>query len=125
MANDFRAFTSHFTLSNFTASPDPVSSLVIKLSQPGDERAVVFNMVLTSNSPSAGNVAWSDCTVYWNGNQYDIPAGNTTSSHAFVYWTQNSYTFTEAASYTNSATTFMMFKNISGVGVPAWNRQIF
>jgi len=44
----------------------------------------VDNLVLTNNSPSAGYIAWSACTMTYNGTQQSISGGNT--AEKYIYW---------------------------------------
>src|SRR5579871_858656 len=81
---------------------------------------LVDGLTLTSNSPSAGDVAWSVCTVYWNGTAYTILAGNTSSP--FVIWNTGSGSFTGTSSYTPSTNIYLIATNVSGTGDTAWNK---
>jgi hypothetical protein len=83
---------------------------------------LVGGLTLTNNSPSAGNIAWSSCTVYYDGSAYAVSSGNTTSGHGFVYWTVGSGTFTEAATFTPGSTTFLIATNTAGAADVAWNK---
>lgn len=84
------------------------------------EQIVVVGMTLTNNSPSAGDLAWSACTVYYNGTAYAVAGGNT--SDRFVYWTVGAGTFSHAASFAPDKTTFAVATNVAGTGDTAWNK---
>jgi len=51
----------------------------------------------TDNSPSAGYVAWSACTMYYNGNSYSVAGGNTNLQ--YIWWD-----FTYPTAFQTSAT---------------------
>lgn len=84
------------------------------------QQIVVSGMTLTSNSPGAGSIAWSACTVYYNGTAYAVSGSNTSS--AYVYWTVGGSTFTTGASYTPSSTVFLVATNNGGTADTAWNK---
>lgn len=97
----------------------------------GSVSAAAFNVLqvfitgitLTSNSPAAGRIAWSACTLYYNGATYSISSGNTpSSSERFVYWDVGNTTFTAAASFTPQANRFLIATNNTGTADHAWNK---
>lgn len=74
----------------------------------------------TDNSPSAGYVAWSAHTLYYNGVAYSISASNTNLK--YIYWLNTGTSYTK--SDTNPVLTdgdFIIAVNISGAHDLAWN----
>jgi len=77
-------------------------------------------LVLTDNSPSAGYVAWSACTLYYEGVAYAIAAGNT--NLAYIYWTKPNTAFTVSATKPAwVANRYMIIFNSSGAAILLWN----
>jgi hypothetical protein len=77
-------------------------------------------LVLTNNSPSAGYVAWSACTLYYEGVAYAIAAGNT--NLAYIYWTKPNTVFTAASAKPAWATDrYMIIYNNTGTAILLWN----
>ena len=101
---------------------DKVGAAAVQASQMNDSTINVQGLVLTNNSPGAGNVAWTACTVYYQGNSYAITAGNTTSGHTYITWTVGNTAFTEGASYTPGPTVFAIATNNGGTGDITWNK---
>lgn len=89
---------------------------------------VIQGLSLTDNSPAAGRVAWSACTVYYNGVAYSIAAGNTAASdQKYIYWKDLAATFATSATHPASIAgwvpgeDFVIGVNIGGIGQQAWN----
>lgn len=84
---------------------------------------LVSGLTLTNNSPAAGRVAWSSCSVFYDGTEYTISSGSTaSSSEKFIYWTVGGSTFTSAASFTPGPTVFLIATNTAGTADVAWNK---
>jgi hypothetical protein len=84
---------------------------------------IVAGMTLTNNSPSANKIAWSACSVYYDGTAYSVSSGNSgANTEQYVYWTVGGGSFTSAASFTPSATVFLIATNAGGVADVAWNK---
>jgi hypothetical protein len=85
---------------------------------------IVVGMTLTNNNPSAGNISWSACTVYYNGTTYPISAGNTTAtSQNSIYWTVGGTTLTPTAAFAPGPNIFLIATNTGGTADTAWNKQ--
>lgn len=83
----------------------------------------VDGLVLTNNSPSAGNVAWSAHTIYHNGVAYAISSGNTGgTTNKQIYWDLGNTTLTAAASLTPAINRFPIATNVGGTGDTSWNK---
>ncbi|MBI5578125.1 MAG: hypothetical protein HY895_03150 [Deltaproteobacteria bacterium] len=86
---------------------------------------VVQGLALTDNSPSAGFVAWSAHTIYYNGTAFAIAAGNANTK--YIYW-KNAASALQASD-THPASVigwvpgadFIIAVNIAGTGQAAWN----
>jgi hypothetical protein len=86
-------------------------------------QVIVVGMTLTDNSPGAGRVAWSACTVYYDGTAYSISSGSTASSaERHIYWTVGGTSFTSAASFSPGPTIFPIATSDSGTSDIAWNK---
>jgi len=89
---------------------------------------VIENLTLTNNSPSAGLVAWTACSLYYNGVKYSIAAGNShLTTNIFIYWKDLASTFSLSATHPaslsdwKSGEDFIIATCTSGVGQEAWN----
>ncbi len=80
----------------------------------------VLDMTLTDDSPSAGYVAWSACSVIFDGTQYSITSGSTDKK--FVYWDAGNTTFSVADSVTPQIGRFIIATNTGGAADEAWNK---
>jgi hypothetical protein len=80
----------------------------------------VSSGTFTNNSPGAGSVAWANCIVEHNRQQYRITDGN--SSNKFVYWSLASPTaFSTAATIpTITENLFIVGVNDTGTFTQAW-----
>ena len=84
---------------------------------------LVTGMTLTNNSPAAGRVAWSACTVYYMGVAYAITGGNTpNTTDTLIYWTVGNTTFSTGSSFTPATNVFPIATNTGGVGDTTWNK---
>lgn len=83
----------------------------------------VEGLTLTNNSPAAGRVAWSACTVRYNGVTYSISSGNTPlTTDTQIYWDAGNTTFTAGPSYAPQAGRFAIATNNGGTADTAWNK---
>lgn len=89
------------------------TTLVIK-------QVLISDLTLTDNSPGGGSVAWSACTVRFNGTNYSVTGGNT--ANKFVYWDVGDGTFTAGNSFTPQVDRFLIATNVSGTADEAWNK---
>jgi hypothetical protein len=99
-----------------------IGAFAVQPAHIADATVNIFGLSLTNNSPSAGNVAWSACTVFYQGVAYLISAGNTTNGDPLIFWNVGSSTFSEAGSYTPGPSTFGIATNNQGVGGITWNK---
>lgn len=99
-----------------------IKNFSILASKVNTQQVIVTGLTLTDNSPSAGNIAWSACSVFYNGVEYDVPSGNTSGGDQFVYWTVGNFILTEAASFTPGPTVFLIATNRAGASDIAWNK---
>jgi hypothetical protein len=84
---------------------------------------ILTGLVLTDNSPAAGRVAWSACTVFFNGSSYSVASGDTSSaSHKFITWTVGASVFSSAEIYTPSDSVFLIATNTGGTSSEVWNK---
>ena len=84
---------------------------------------LVTGLTLTNNSPAAGRIAWSACTVYYQGVAYAITGSNTpNTTDLYVYWTVGNTTFTASASFTPATNIFLIATNSGGTADTAWNK---
>lgn len=82
----------------------------------------ITGLTFTNNSPSAGNIAWTSCTVWYNGQAYGISAGSTTSGEKLVWWVVGETAFRFGNSFTPNVTTFDIATNTSGIADNNWNK---
>lgn len=47
---------------------------------------LITGYTVTANSPAAGQIAWADVTMVYNGVSYAIPNGSTTAGMKYVWW---------------------------------------
>ena len=89
---------------------------------------VVEGLTITPNSPTAGRIHLSACTIYYNGVAYSVAAFDATTVQKYVYWFNLAAAL--AGSTTHPATSvsgwnperdFIIAVNISGTGQAAWN----
>lgn len=92
-----------------------IEASAFNISQP-----VVVGLVLTNNSPSAGKVAWSACTVVYQGVEYAITGNNSISP--LIWWVVGNSTFTAGDSFTPASNIFLIATNTGGVADTAWNK---
>ena len=93
------------------------------LTNPSNVGIQVVGLTLTNNSPGAGNLAWSACTVYYNGTAYSIAAGNTgATGDQQIYWTVGNGTFSHANRFAPTINVFGIATNVFGVGDTTWNK---
>jgi len=77
-------------------------------------------LVLTNNSPSAGYVAWSACTLVYEGVAYAIAAGN--SNYPYIHWTKPGTTFIASGTKPAwAADRYMIVYNSTGTAILLWN----
>jgi hypothetical protein len=82
----------------------------------------VSGLTVRSNTPTGGNIAWSACTVWYQGTPYPISAGNTAAAEMFVYWTVGATAFSMGNSYVPGPTTFAILTNNQGTVDTAWDK---
>lgn len=92
-----------------------IEASAFNISQP-----VVVDLVLTNNSPTAGKVAWSSCTVVYQGVEYAITGNN--SIEPLIWWVVGAGTFTAGASFTPASDIFLIATNTGGTADTAWNK---
>lgn len=80
----------------------------------------VLDMTLTDNSPSPGYIAWSACSVIFDGTQYTVASGNTDKK--FVYWDTGAGSFLVADAFTPQIGRFLVATNDNGTADEAWNK---
>ncbi len=82
----------------------------------------ITNLTLTNNSPSAGDISWSACQVFYNGNEYNISSGSTADQ--FVAWTVGNSSFTGLTNnqWQAAINIFLIATNTVGVADTAWNK---
>lgn len=84
---------------------------------------IITDLQFTNNSPSAGNIAWTMCTIYYNGQVYGISAGHTAAStDTLVWWVVGEASFRSGTSFTPNQTTFNIASNTSGTADIAYNK---
>lgn len=81
---------------------------------------VVVGLGITNNSPGAGSIAWTSCSVFVDGVEYPISSGNT--SAPFVYWELGDTTFTAGTSYPVQPDFYPIATNVDGVHDIAWDK---
>lgn len=81
----------------------------------------VVGLTVTNNSPGGGQIAWSACTVYYNGAAYSIAAGNS-STNQFVWWVVGASTFSSGNTFTPGPTIFPILTNTAGTSDLTWNK---
>ena len=80
-------------------------------------------LIFTDNSPTAGLVAWSACSVVYNGVTYPIVAGST--AYKWAYWVVGNATFSTSATMpTFNDTTFPIAINNSGTHYTLWDNVL-
>lgn len=92
-----------------------IEASAFNISQP-----VVVDLVLTNNSPTSGKVAWSSCTVVYQGVEYAITGNNSISP--LIWWVVGAGTFTAGASFTPASNIFLIATNTGGTADTAWNK---
>jgi hypothetical protein len=114
-----------------TAAKADIASFQAAILSAGSINASMLNiynvllagLTLTNNSPAAGRVSWSACTVYYQGTAYNIASGNTPSSaEKFITWTVGDTSFVAASTFTPGPNVFLIATNVSGSGDTAWNK---
>jgi hypothetical protein len=83
---------------------------------------IIPNLVLTNNSPGAGQVSWNSFTIYYGGNAYSISSGNTTGTEQQIYWDLGNSTLSFANSFTPNINRFPIATNSSGTADTSWNK---
>lgn len=79
--------------------------------------------VLTSNSPSAGSIAWTATTLVYDGVSYTIAAGNT--ALRYVWWRFSDKTVQASNTLPSlTADDFLLFLNKGGVGLIVGTTQV-
>jgi len=100
-----------------------IAAAAIDVTKLNIKRIIVSGLTLTSNSPSAGKIAWSACTVYYNGTAYAISSGNTSSTtHTQITWTVAAGTFASATIFTPGPTIFQIATNSGGTYDEVWDK---
>jgi hypothetical protein len=89
------------------------TTLVIK-------QLLIADLSWTDDSPGGGSIAWSACTVRFNGTDYSITGDNTALK--FVYWDVGDSTFSESNSPTPQQDRFLIATNDGGTTDEAWNK---
>lgn len=82
----------------------------------------ITGLTFTNNSPSAGNIAWTACTVWYNGQAYGISAGNTSAGEKLVWWVVGETSFRFGNSFTPNITTFDIATNVGGTADNNWSK---
>lgn len=80
---------------------------------------MVSGISLTSNSPSAGFIAWNAFTITLLGVDYAIAASNTSAK--FVWWDSGNTTLNTGASFTPITGRFLIATNTSGTAMEVWD----
>ena len=67
---------------------------------------ILDGFTFTDNSPTAGKIAWSDCHIVYEGNDYTITNGSTPeTTHKYVWWDKSLSTTTFQTSITKPTVT--------------------
>lgn len=110
--------TSHIEVPTVTLPDGSVTAIKLNV---GD--IFVDGLTLTNNSPGAGQVAWSACTVYYQGLSHAITGGNMATTDKYLIWQDTSPSaFSSVVSYTPDKHTFLIATNTGGTGDTAWNK---
>lgn len=83
---------------------------------------IITDLQFTNNSPGAGRISWTACTIYYNGNIYGISAGNCLSTDTLVWWVVGESSFRSGTAFTPNQTTFPIATNTSGTADIAYNK---
>jgi len=86
----------------------------------GINQISILGLTLTDNNPGAGQVHWTACTVYWQGNSYAVVAGQTAATAGnvplYIQWSPNApLVFTSSATYSPNTLSFLVAVNYAGV----------
>jgi len=126
-ARESSASSTNADAENFAIGETDIDDFAITASKFNTKIPVVQGLTLTNDSPTAGNVAWSACTVYYNGTAYSISSGNTTGGNRYIYWKDLGASFASSATHPGSISgwapgeDFIIAVNDSGIGQLAWN----
>lgn len=99
-----------------------ITNFAVGLTQQYNATIALAGFTWTDNSPSAGLIAWSAGTIYYQGVAYAIVAGNT--ANGYVYFAPGVSTTVLQTSVSNPALTdaqFMVATNVGGTHDLAWN----
>lgn len=80
---------------------------------------VVEGLTLQNNTPGAGSITWSACTVYFGGQAYEIPGGNT--DKYWLLWNIGASIFTAADDPVDGY--LIIAVNKSGTAFEVWNNN--
>jgi len=104
-------------------APDFINAHTITGNELIIAKHIFKDLTITDNSPSAGYVAWSACTVYYNGTNYSIAAGNTNLKYI---WFDPAYPTAFQTSDTKTALTAdmcLVATNDNGTATETWNKH--
>lgn len=82
-----------------------------------------MSLTLTSNSPSAGYIAWTAFGISYNGSTYNIAAGNTNLKYTWWRYSDNTIQHSNAMP-TLADADYLLFLNKSGIGVSVPSSQV-
>ena len=122
--NTYQGPTKNSTLGIFI--PDgaivaaKIAAAAIEATKLSIKKIIIAGMTVTNNSPSAGRIAWSAFSLYYNGTAYSISSGDTALMHA--YWTVGNTSLTAANSFTPGPTIFEILTNSAGVHDEVWDK---
>jgi len=93
---------------------------------------MVTEGTFTSNSPTAGKVAWAGCKVVYDGVEYTIVDGSCLATDVYIYWEYPTGVYPDdGTTFSTSATLptlgdndFIVATNDSGTYLLAWNSTI-
>lgn len=83
----------------------------------------IDGLSITDNSPSAGYVSWSACTLQYEGTSYSISSGNTNLK--YIYWDKPNTTFSASNTKPSwQADRYMIAINEGGTHTIVWNATL-
>lgn len=80
---------------------------------------MVSGISLTSNSPSAGSIAWNAFSIFLLGVAYSISSGSTASK--FAWWDSGASVLSTGNSFTPVTGRYLIATNTSGSATEAWD----
>jgi hypothetical protein len=87
-----------------------------------DSSIFVSGLTTQNNFPSAGNIAWSAHTIWFQGVPFAISAGNTFNQSQYVWWVVGQNQLTSGASFTPGVTVYPILTNVAGTADTTWNK---